>query len=119
MCGSGCIKRKMKCDSKTPCRNCALKDLQSSCHYSYKNKPGPKYRKGTDRALGLKRARLSPSMATGLIGMQESYFINLLFMGLTDFFPIVNETDIRECMVAFLGILEEEKRLSGKNGCVT
>lgn len=112
----GCIKRKMKCDSKMPCRNCAVKKLQSRCTYSYKKKPGPKCRTGADCSLGIKRARMSPSMATGLIGMQESYFINLIFMGLTDFFPVVNEMDIRECMVAFLGHLEMQRSFCGTHG---
>lgn len=112
-----CVRRKVKCDSQRPCTNCRLRGEEKSCVYSSRKRPGPRYRKEPENIndrLGMKRPRISPSIATGLIGMEESHFLDILFLGITDFYPVVDEICIRECMVTYLGILEKQRELFGE-----
>ncbi|CAM9932348.1 unnamed protein product, partial [Hapterophycus canaliculatus] len=51
--------------------------------------------------MSLKRCRLSPSPATGLVGMQENGFL-CHFFGCLGFLPLATERHVREAMVEIL-----------------
>eukprot|EP00904_Undaria_pinnatifida_P005103 jgi/Undpi1/1722/HiC_scaffold_11.g05112.m1 len=56
---------------------------------------------GISSVLSLKRCRLSPSPATGLVGMQENAFLNDYFDCL-GFLPLANERMVRQAVVQIM-----------------
>ncbi|CAM9269559.1 unnamed protein product [Ectocarpus sp. 4 AP-2014] len=109
-----CVARKVKCSGATPCSFCTSRG--SECHYSRRrpNRPrrystrsisGLGYRNGEKEGVvhqgkaempiaSWKRARLSASPATGLVGMKENELLNSFF-SCFGFFPLTHESLVR------------------------
>lgn len=102
-----CSQRKMKCDSKMPCKNCVDRKREC-CVYSRRKKPGRKENlilrkrhEGLCNEEIVKFKRPRPSLEGNMIGYRENEFIDAIFAGFMQAAPVLDEICIRRCMITF------------------
>eukprot|EP00752_Nemacystus_decipiens_P008860 g7906.t1 len=105
-----CGRKKRKCDGERPaCRRCvrAGEDCvyrKRMCHLPVAQQQQHMASSTVmrrDSMLPFKRCSLSPSPATGLVGMQENAFL-CDFFGCVGFLPLTTKSHIRETMVKIM-----------------
>ncbi|CAM9966772.1 unnamed protein product [Scytosiphon promiscuus] len=73
------------------------------------------YRGSVDMVL--KRCRLSASPATGLVGMEENFFLSDFF-SCVGFLPLTTESDIREAIVKIMTSATHQRPPDGEGSCM-